>query len=138
LEGALSAVSIVLSLILLYTGWKGLEFGRYFQAFASLAGLAVVGAYLYFLGWPGFFILVSVSVAALVVRSIMLAVQQEAILASARVHGAFKSRKEALAFPGALRRSHRALRSMGPIAEQKRYGQWQLPSPCCMSSSSRN
>jgi len=114
-EAVLSAVSITLYLIVLYTGRKRLEFGRYFQAFASLAGLAVVAASVYLLGWPGVFILVGVSAVALVLRAVMLAAQQEAILVSAQVHGAFSSREEALAFPKALRRSHRALRSMGPI-----------------------
>lgn len=111
----LSAVSIILYLIVLCTGLIRLEFGRYFQAFVSLAGLAVLGATIYFLGWPGVFILASVSAVAFVVRAVMLAVQREAILVSAQVHGAFGSREEALAFPKALRRSHRALRYIGPI-----------------------
>lgn len=115
MQAVLSAVSIMLYLIVLYTGLIRLEFGRYFQAFVSLAGLAVLGATIYFLGWPGVFILVGVSAVAFVVTAVMLRVQREAILVSAQVHGAFGSREQALAFPKALRRSHRALRSMGPI-----------------------
>lgn len=115
LEAVLSGITIVLYLTLLFTGRQRLEFGRYFQAFASLAGLAILGASVFLLGWPGVFILVGVTVAAAAVRAVMLAAEQEALLVSAQIHGAFRSREEAMAFPKELRASHRALRSIGPI-----------------------
>lgn len=115
LEAVLSGITIVLYLTLLFTGRQRLEFGRYFQAFASLAGFAILGVSVFLLGWPGVFILVGVTVVAAGIRAVMLAAEQETLLVSAQIHGAFTDRAQAMAFPKELRASHRALRSIGPI-----------------------
>jgi hypothetical protein len=94
-ETLISAAALVVGLVLLWSWRRGLEVSS-FQA-TLLSVIEVVGFVLAVvaLGWLGMAIFVVVSLAALLVWSVVLAMKKQSILVNAAVQGAEMSREDA-------------------------------------------
>jgi hypothetical protein len=94
-ETLVSAAALVTSLILLWTGRRRLEVSSAWATFLSVIDVAVNVIAVVTLGWLGVTIFIAVSLIALIVWSVVLAIKKQLILVGAAVQGADVSRQDA-------------------------------------------
>jgi len=94
LSTLIGAAALVVGLALLWTWRRGLEASSFQTTLLSVIEVAGFVISVVTLGWLGVAIFVAVSLAALVVWSIVLAIKKQSILVSAAVQGAKVSRED--------------------------------------------
>jgi hypothetical protein len=94
-ETPISAAALVVGLVLLWTWRKGLEVSSFQATLLSVIEVAGFVISVITLGWLGVAIFVVVSLIALIVWSIVLALKKQSILISAAAQGPDVDRKEA-------------------------------------------
>jgi len=95
METLIGALGLILSLILLWTGWQRLEFNSFQKTLLSVFELAVLIISVVTLGRPGIGIFLGVNVVAALVWSAILAAKKQSILVDASVQSTDMSVEEA-------------------------------------------
>lgn len=95
METLISAAALVVGLVLLWSWRRGLEVSSFQATLLSVIEVAGFVIAVVTLGWLGVAIFVVVSLAALVVWSVVLAIKKQSILVNAAVQGADVSREDA-------------------------------------------
>lgn len=94
-ETLISAAALVVGLVLLWSWRRGLEVSSFQATLLSVIEVAGFVIAVVALGWLGVEIFVAVSLVALVVWSLVLAIKKQSILVNAAVQGADVSREDA-------------------------------------------
>lgn len=95
METLVSAAALVVGLVLLWSWRSGLEVSSFQATLLSVIEVAGFVIAVVALGWLGVAIFVAVSLVALVVWSVVLAIKKQSILVNAAVQGADLSREDA-------------------------------------------
>jgi hypothetical protein len=114
METALQILGLILSLIVLWAGFKKLELDRPWKAILGILDALVLVTSVVALSWLGFVLTGFASLLGVLGWSIWLAAKKESLLASAAIQiGSTKPEMEAL--HRRLYSSHRVFRQLGPI-----------------------
>ena len=114
METALLLLGLILSLIVLWAGFRKLELDRPWKAILGILDALVLVTTVVTLGWLGFALTGIASLLGVLGWSIWLAAKKESLLVSAAIQiGSTKQEMQAL--HGRLYASHRAFRQVGPI-----------------------
>jgi hypothetical protein len=95
METLIGIVGLILTLIVLWTGWQQLEFDSFQKTLLSVFEVAVLIVSLVALGTLGIVIFVAVNVAAALLWSVILAAKKQSILVDASVQSTDMSVEEA-------------------------------------------
>lgn len=95
METLISAAALVVGLVLLWSWRRGLEVSSFQATLLSVIEVAGFVIAVVALRWLGVAIFVAVSLAALIVWSVVLAIKKQSILVNAAVQGADVSREDA-------------------------------------------
>lgn len=110
----LTLLTVVLSLVLLWSGIKKLEVSNPIKAILSLLDLALLIAAIVGLGWAGVFLAVGVNILALLAHSISIAARYDDILTDAAVQNG-SDRKEMKSLAKRLQSRGGSFKAFGPI-----------------------
>ncbi len=95
METLIGALGLILTLILLWTGWQRLEFNSFQKTLLSVFEVAVLIVSLVALGWIGIGIFLGVNIVAALLWSVILAAKKQSILVDASVQSSDMSVEEA-------------------------------------------
>ena len=95
METLISAAALVVGLVLLWSWRRGLEVSSFRATLLSVIEVTGFVIAVIALGWLGVAIFVAVSLVALIVWSVVLAIKKQSILVNAAVQGADVSREDA-------------------------------------------
>ncbi len=95
MESLIGVVGLLLTLVLLWTGWRRFEFTSFQNTLLSVFEIVVLTASVVSLGWLGVGVLFAVNGIAALVWSVILAAKKQSILVDASVQSADMSTEEA-------------------------------------------
>lgn len=110
----LTALGIVITLVLLWTGIRRIEISSFRKSVLSILEVAVLIASTFLLGWLGWLIFAVVNLVAVLAWSVYLAAQKETHLIYASTQGG-TSKDEMYRLHKRLWDGHKAFRILGPI-----------------------
>ena len=106
-------LGLAVGVVLLWTGIRRIEVGRYWKTLLSLLDLGLLIAGTVLLGWLGFAVVAVTNVAALVVNSVYLAMKKDSHLTYASIQAGTSKAQMVDVYDDIYR--HKAFRSVGPI-----------------------